>query len=212
MANILEYLLPSFFGGGASAVASGVSSYSNSQGSENLMNQLSSGKISAEQAMAEIAKNGYRLSPEQESYLSSMLSNQRTNEARSYETEMANTDLLRAAEQLGALGLSPSNVYQTGGSATPNVAAASTPMLNNANQRYDRYSQLANSLIGMAGRMASAGIYGGALKQVRDTAAKTAALATHSARTIRHYNKFGELTGETEDVRVRSNNLKDLFG
>lgn len=113
--------------------------------------------------------------------LQQILSRYNTQSARDYETNMANTDLLRAASQLSALGLSPSGVLQTGGSATPNVSAAATPILNNANQRLNRQTSIANSLIGMAGRMAASGIYGGAISSVKASASKAASMAAHSA-------------------------------
>lgn len=154
------------------------------------LGDVQSGTMSAEDFLAKIAQTGYKLTPEQEGYISSMLSNQRTNEARDYETSMANTDFLRAASQLGALGMSPYNVVQTGASATPNVSAASTPMLNNANQRYNRATSVANGLIGMAGRMASSGIYGSALASVRGSASKAASMVAHSAPSVlnTHYD------------------------
>lgn len=206
MANIWSYIWPAFFGGHVD-----VEGYANAQQTENLLNDLRSGKTSAEAVLGRVASGGLRLSPEQESYLSSMLSNQRTNEARDYETMMANTDLLRAASQLGSLGLSPYNVLQTGGSAVPDVSAAATPVLNNANQRYDRLSHLANSLIGMAGRMASAGIYGGSLAAVRKAAASAAALTSHSAREIRNYDARGNRTGSSFLYSVNGNSEDEVM-
>lgn len=190
--NIWQYFLPSLLGGKPDTQG-----MANAQSVETLFNQLSRGDKSAEEVMASIAQNGYKLSPEQESYLSSMLSNQRTNEARDYETEMANTDFTRAAAQLGALGMSPYNVAQTGASATPNVSAASTPMLNNANQRLGRLTSVANSMISMASRMASAGIYGNALQAVQLSAQKAAALSAHSARLVTTYDKNDNRTGRS---------------
>ena len=154
---------------------------SNTKQANDILSGVKSGETSAEDALAKIATSNGKLSPEQESYLSSMLSNQRTNEARDYETMMANTDLLRAANQLQQLGLGSNNVLQTGGSFTPQVSAASTPMLNNANQRLARQASIANQMIGMANRMASAGIYGGSLAAVKSSARKVAGYAAHSA-------------------------------
>lgn len=154
---------------------------SNTKQANDILSGVKSGETSAEDALAQIATSNGKLSPEQESYLSSMLSNQRTNEARDYETMMANTDLLRAATQLQQLGLGSSNVLQTGGSFTPQVSAASTPMINNANQRLARQASIANQMIGMANRMASAGIYGGSLAAVKSSARKVAGYAAHSA-------------------------------
>lgn len=154
---------------------------SNTKQANDILSGVKSGQTSAEDALAQIATSNGKLSPEQESYLSSMLSNQRTNEARDYETMMANSDLLRAANQLQQLGLGSNNVLQTGGSFTPQVSAASTPMLNNANQRLARQATIANQMIGMANRMASAGIYGGSLAAVKSSARKVAGYAAHSA-------------------------------
>lgn len=148
----------------------------------NLVNKVQDGSLTAEQAQGIASGNSmYNLSPEQETYLNNMLANQRTNEARDYETQMANTDLLRAASQLGALGLSPSNVLSTGGSATPNVAAARVMDSDNANQRLQRATSIANSMIGLSSRLAGSGIYGSALKSVRAAGAKAASFSAHSA-------------------------------
>lgn len=148
---------------------------------------VADGSLSPAEAYGQVAKYGLELSPEQESYLSQALNNQRTEEARHYETEMANTDLLRAASQLQQLGLSGSNVLQSGGSATPNVSAANVPQLNNANQRFDRQISMANALLGTASKLASAGIYGGALASVRAASGKMASFASHSARIASRY-------------------------
>lgn len=173
---------------------------SNQKQANDILSGVQSGQTSAEDALAQIATGNGKLSPEQESYLSSMLSNQRTEEARNYETNMANTDLLRAAAQLQQLGLGASNVLQTGGSFTPNVAAASTPMMNNANQRLARQTSIANQMIGMAGRMASAGIYGGSLHAVKSSASKVASYAAHSAvPAVKSYDSGPDLTEEQID-------------
>lgn len=172
----------------------------NQKQANDILSGVQSGQTSAEEALGQIATGNGKLSPEQESYLSSMLSNQRTEEARAYETNMANTDLLRAAAQLQQLGLGSTNVLQTGGSATPNVAAASTPMMNNANQRLARQTSIANQMIGMAGRMASAGIYGGSLAAVKSSAKKVASYAAHSAvPAVKSFDTGPELTEEQID-------------
>lgn len=145
------------------------------------------GSLSPADAYAQVAQYGLKLSAEAESFLSQALANQRTEEARHYETEMANTDLLRAASQLEQLGLGGSNVLQSGGSATPNVSAANVPQLNNANQRFDRQISMANALLGTASKLASAGIYGGALASVRAASGKMASFASHSARIASRY-------------------------
>lgn len=179
--------------------------------SRDLVNKIENGSLSASDALAQIAAAGYETSPEVDSSLSDLLSAQRTEEARQYETQMANTDILRAASQLGALGLGPSNVLQTGGSATPNVAAAATPKLNNANQRFDRNVQMTNALLGVGSRLASAGIYGSTLHAVNAASRKLAAAAAHSGQVVRHFDRFGELTGSTETTTVSSKHLDDIL-
>lgn len=172
---------------------------------------VSSGTISADEALGRIAAGGYDTTPEMDSYLQEALANQRTEEARQYETQMANTDLLRSAEQLSALGLSPSNVLSTGGSPTPNVAAASVPAINNANQRFDRNIKMTNALLGVGARLASAGIYGSTLQQVNAASQKMAAAAAHSGQVIRRYDRYGKFLGSTEMTGVSSKHLDDIL-
>lgn len=152
-----------------------------------LMDKVQKGELTADEAMKQAAAQGGFTSPEVEKWLNNALANQRTEEARAYETNMANTDILRAAEQLGSLGLSPNNVLSTGGSFTPQVAAANNSMTNNASIRFEQNARIASSLIGMASRMASAGIYGSSLGQVKTSAAKVASAAAHSATSAKPF-------------------------
>ena len=87
-------------------------------------------------AQGQLANSGYELSSEQEKWLDNMISNQNTQSARDYETNMSNTDLLRAANQLQQLGLSSSGVLQTGGSSSNLVGAADNVKSNVALERY----------------------------------------------------------------------------
>lgn len=152
--------------------------------------QMTSGKITPVEFMQILGYDFGSMSSTQEKIFNNLLSQFNTQQARDYETGMANTDLLRAASQLSELGLSPSNVYQTGGSATPNVSAANADMSNLAERakarQFERETQIANSLISMAGRMASSGIYGSALQAVKGSASRVAALSAHSVPRFYH--------------------------
>lgn len=174
------------------------------------MDKVQKGELTADEAMKQIAAQGGFTSPEVEKWFNNALANQRTEEARAYETNMANTDILRAAEQLGSLGLSPNNVLSTGGSFTPQVQAANSSMANNAGARFEQASHIASSLIGMASRMASAGIYGTSLSQVKNSAAKVASAAAHSATEVRHYDANGNRTGSSFTYNVRGSNADDV--
>lgn len=83
--------------------------------------------------------------------------------------------LLNDAAQLQALGLNASGVLQTGGTT------AQTGFDNPMSRVNDRRNQLAQSLIKMAGSMASAGIHGAALGTVRNLAGQTAQRYANSA-------------------------------
>lgn len=142
-------------------------------------------------ALGEISSQGTELSAEKEKYLDNLISNQRTIEARDYDTQMRDTSLLSAGSQLEQLGLSTSNVIQTGGVASNGVLAAGTSKhsaaqmhqqerINNFNQKLN----LAKSLVSTAGSMASSGIYGAAIGAVKHSASALAASAAHSGLDV----------------------------
>lgn len=175
----------------------------NSSLDKSYMDKVSSGEMSAYEAMKQIAASGGFSSPDTEKWFNNALANQRTEEARAYETNMANTDLLRAAEQLGALGLSSSNVVQTGASFTPQVAAANSSIANSASERFERNSRIASSLISMAGRMASTGIYGASLNAVKNSASRLASITAHSATVASRPLRSNDLSQEEYEETLK---------
>lgn len=130
------------------------------------------------------AGSAFNLTPDQEKWLDNMISNQNTNEARAYDTQMAETDLLRAGKQLQELGLSASGVLQTGGSASSGVGIASNSKSNIALERYQQRMNVARQLISMSSSMASAGIYGHALGAAKKASSVLASQASHSAYDV----------------------------
>lgn len=94
----------------------------------------------------------------------------------------AQHDLTNQAQQLQSLGLSSGNVIQTGGST------AQTGFHNTAEERENRDVQragqkigLAKAFIGLAGGLASAGVYGATRSIVGRAIQKTSASAASSA-------------------------------
>lgn len=142
-------------------------------GSGTLMELVNSGQIDPYTAQTMAANGGrlYELSPDQEKALNNQLSR--------YNSQ---NNLMWNAEQLQQLGLSSAGVLQTGGVNT------AVDMSNQSNNRLLRRQEMANSLINMAGRMASSAIHGGALAAVKGAASSAASMVANSAyRAMRYY-------------------------
>ena len=134
-----------------------------------------------------VGQNSGNMNAETEKWLDNMIANQRTEEARDYDTEMRDTSLVSAADQLKSLGLSVSNVTTTGGAVNNGVSAANQSMHSIAalkqQQRINNFNQkmnIARSLISTAGSMASSGIYGAALGAVKHAGSQAASALSHS--------------------------------
>lgn len=157
-----------------------------------------------------IARSGQQMSPELEKYLDNLISNQRTEEARDYDTQMRDTSLLSTGTQLQQLGLSPSGVISVGGAVSNGVGTAGTSKHSAASlhqqERINQFNQkmsVAKSLIGAAGSMASSGIYGAALGAIKHSAAALSASAAHSGlNVLRNHDGAGNgslLSGKLAD-------------
>lgn len=150
---------------------------------------VQNGKITALEAFNILSRYfpaSLALNPNLMKMLNELISREDTANAQDYESYLMQNGLLWNASQLQQLGLSNSGVLSTGASI-PNVAAADTDFSNPAERNVEMLSHLANNFISMSGRMASAGIYGSALKAVRSTAGKFAAQSAHSAVVPRPY-------------------------
>lgn len=136
------------------------------------------------QYQQDAAQNGWDMSAQDTEYLNNMIANQRTEEARSYDTQMRDTSLLSAGQQLSQLGLSTSNVIQTGGAASSGVSTAQVSNRNHSGTmalaKYNQKMQMAKTMIGMAGSMAAAGIHGAALGRVKAASSVLASSGAHS--------------------------------
>ena len=141
----------------------------------------------------EAADKGWDLTPEQTEAMNNQISNQRTEEARTYETGMRDTSLISAADQLSQLGLSTSNVITTGGVGSNAVQAANVSNRNISGQmalaKYNQKMNMARSMIGMVGSMAAAGIHGAALGAAKNASSVLATASAHSGlKALKSYS------------------------
>lgn len=158
-----------------------------------------SGHNDGSQLIGQISQMGGSMTPESEKYLENLTSQENTTNAQNYDQMMRDTSLISSAQQLGQLGLSPSNVIQVGAAPSNGVAAASFSHLSASGQRqqkalatYQARLGLAKQVIAMAGQMASSGIYGHAIGQARHAGAVLAAATAHSGLSVlRSHNGAG---------------------
>lgn len=150
-----------------------------------------SGENAGSDVSGQVSQMGGTLTPESEKYLQDLTSQENTSNAQEYERTMRDTSLLSSAAQLGQLGLSSSNVVQVGGATSNGVGAATTSRLSSSSLRqqksletYQARLGLAKQVIGMAGQMASSGIYGHAIGAARHAGAVLAAATAHSGLNV----------------------------
>lgn len=172
---------------------------------------MQNGEGSANDVLGALSDANVQYGPETEKYLDNLISRENTEAAQNYQTEMRDTSLLSAADQLSSLGLSTSNIIQTGGASLGNVASAASSHHSVASlrqqERINKFNQqmgLAKSLIGAAGSMASSGIYGHALGAIKNSAQKVAASAANSG--------LGALKSFTIADAKKQFNLSDTGG
>lgn len=170
--------------------------------------------------LGQIAGNSVEMSPEMEKYLDNLISNQRTEEAREYETKMRDTSLISTGQQLSQLGLSSSGVLSVGGAVSNGVGAAGTSKHSAASmhqqERINQFNQkmsLAKSLIGAAGSMASSGIYGSAIGAIKQSAAALSASAAHSGlAALKSLNKPSKISQQDIDKFFATGQIDGVQG
>lgn len=167
-------------------------------------------------AQGDLASQGIELGADQEKWLENMISQQNVQQDQQYQTGMRDTALTSAAGQLQSLGLSTSNIIQTGGAAS---GVSSTPAATSHHSvaslkqqaRLNQYNQnmgMAKSIIGMAGSMASSGIYGAALGATKNAAAKLAAATAHSGLNVLKHHTSQKMTAK--DNALWDSMMKEL--
>lgn len=117
------------------------------------------------------------------------VSRENVESAQDYNTQQRDTSLLSAASQLSQLGLSTSNVINTGGVQGPGVVSAASNMQKvgtlaqqRAMNKYNQQMGMAKSILSMVGQMASSGIYGTAIGAAKHSASVLAGATAHSAQ------------------------------
>lgn len=165
-----------------------------------LLSGLGDNSISAIDAQNALASSGISASTTFTEYLNNMLSRQATSEANDYNTQMRDTSLTSAADQLSSLGLSGSNVISTGGAGIGSSSVASVDKSNGALQerlnQFNNSAQMSRTLLSLVGGLASAGIFGGSRLLAQRAAAKMAASTAHAASIIKYnFDRFGNSMG-----------------
>ena len=131
-----------------------------------------------------LASNGIQMTPEQSKWLDNEVNQQVVNEAREYNTDMRDSSLTSASNQLASLGLNPASVLQTGGAGIGSSPVADTsksnPSLEKAMASFNQKAALTRTLLGLLGGLGSAGILGSTRLLARKAASVAAASAANS--------------------------------
>lgn len=156
------------------------------QGAFNLMDSINNGSSSDYAKLQGILSQGpLGMSPEFTQWLQDMVSNQRTNEARSWDEMMRNTSYTSTAQQLAQLGLSSANVVQAGAASTPSGPVSQVSKDNVAMQKMQMKNQMAQNTIRTLGMLGSAGIHGTTLALAKKASSHVARNSALFA--LRHY-------------------------
>lgn len=153
-------------------------------GYDDYLQQYQHGDIDAIDFQGVLANNGIQTTPEQTQWINNEISQQVTNEARDYNTQMRDSSLTSSASQLSSLGLNPASVLQTGGSGIGSSPVSDTSKANPAQEKamadFQNKAALTRTLIGLVGGLGSAGILGGTRFLARRAASVAASSAANS--------------------------------
>lgn len=148
------------------------------------VDKYKNGDITAIDLQGALANSGVQISPEQSQWINNEISQQVTNEARDYNTEMRDSSLTSSAGQLASLGLNPASVLQTGGSGIGSSPVSDTskgnPALEKSLADFNQKAALTRTLVGLIGGLGSAGILGSTRLLARKAASVAAASAANS--------------------------------
>ena len=109
------------------------------------------GKANANDVLGAMGPSFINPTPETEKYIDNLIARENTASDRTFQTEMRDTSLTSAGAQLAQLGLSTSNVIQTGGASSGVVSgAASQNMHSVASLRQQERINSFNQKMGLA--------------------------------------------------------------
>lgn len=161
-----------------------VEQYNSSQYNQYL-NQYQNGDMSAVNFQGALANNGIQISPEQTQWLNNELSIEAVKSQQDYNTQMRDSSITSAANQLGSLGLNPASVISTGGAGIGNSGAVadtskSNPALDKAMQDFQAKAAMTRTIVGLIGGLGTAGIIGGSRLLAKHAASAAAAATANS--------------------------------
>lgn len=153
-----------------------------------LIKKYDNGEMSALDIQAYVASHGMSLRPYEEAWLNNVLGIQATQSDRDYQTSMRDSSLVSTYEQLLKLGLNPGSTVNVGGSSSgvSSQAARLTPS-EVSKMEFDRRTQMAKTLIGLAGGLASTGAHGAALGAAKFAASKLTSEASRYATDSKYH-------------------------
>lgn len=145
-------------------------------------------------AYSNLVSHGGKLTADQEKAFDNLMATEATNSARTWEEHMRDTDITSSASQLQSLGISPGTLS----GATAGHSGVSAPSLDHTNIasfKAERSMNIARSVIGLAGSLASSGIHGASLYAVKKMAGEIASSSAKSAGDyVKKIEKPGKIT------------------
>lgn len=151
----------------------------------NIISNYQSGISSALDLQGALSSAGVSLTPESTQWLNNSLSTEAVEDERAYNTQMRDTSITSAANQLGSLGLNPASVIQTGGAGIGNTGAVadiskSNPALEKAMNDFNQKAAMTRTIVGLIGGLGSAGILGSSRLLAKKAASVAASSTAHS--------------------------------
>lgn len=145
------------------------------------------GEITPLEIQTYVAEHGMRLRPSEEAWLNNVLNIQSTQSDRDFQTDMRDTSLLSSYEQLVKLGLNPGSVVNVGG-ANSGVSSSATKLSTGevSKMMFDRRTAMAQTMIRLAGGLASTGVHGAALGAAKFAASKLTSEASKYATDMKY--------------------------
>lgn len=169
-----------------------------------LVDKLETGEATGSDILKEVAESGIRLTPSQQDWLTNVLSGEATQEQ--YDRSIQSIKDSYEATYNAALeaGVNPSAYMLSQGSQSVSPTKRDVTMAasnKEAQMRFERSTQMAKTMLGLIGGMASAGVYGGSVAAAKTAVAKlTSEAAKASKMTGRiHISPDGTMSKDIYD-------------
>lgn len=151
---------------------------------------LSSGELTLDDVLSITNRAGMSFTPEFEKYINNLTAEDSAQKQFDREIYARDTSLISSYNQLQGLGLNTAGVLDVGGAkAGVSASKGDVDMSNNSfkrsQDRFNRNTLMAKTMLGLIGGMASAGIYGGSMSMAKNSVAKLTTAASKEAARIR---------------------------